>query len=165
LTLYVDFLSRWKDAGSVGNWTFSVVSGVLPSVVQAIFGYLLPYIIRRISKYQGAPTRTRLDRAVTARYFFFIIVSNLIIFSLLGVVYNIIAEVVLKIGQHQGASAILKGLEEIPGRTSFLSLLCLVLMCRNPGHLCSAEYLLAYLVAVSPSSIRRLALMSVYEVS
>jgi hypothetical protein len=122
LTLYVDFLGRWKDAGSVGNWTFSVVSGVLPSVVQAIFGYLLPYIIRRISKYQGAPTRTRLDRAVTARYFFFIIVSNLIIFSLLGVVYNIIAEVVLKIGQHQGASAILKGLEEIPGRKSSLML-------------------------------------------
>jgi hypothetical protein len=115
LTLYVDFLGRWQNAGSVGNWTFSVVSGVLPSVVQAIFGYLLPYIIRRISKYQGAATRTRLDRAVTARYFFFIIVSNLMIFSLLGVVYNIIAEVVLKIGQHQGASAILKGLEEIPG--------------------------------------------------
>lgn len=116
LTLYVDFLYKWKDAGAVGNWTFSVVSGVLPSVVSAAFGYFLPYIIRRISKYQGAPTRTRLDRAVTARYFFFIIVSNLIIFSLIGVVYNIIAEVVLQIGQHQGASAILNGLKEIPGR-------------------------------------------------
>jgi hypothetical protein len=150
LTLYVDFLNRWKDAGSVGNWTFSVVSGVLPSVVQAIFGYLLPYIIRRISKYQGAPTRTRLDRAVTARYFFFIIVSNLIIFSLLGVVYNIIAEVVLKIGQHQGASAILKGLEEIPGRRSFwLPIRIAVLTSRYPGHICPAEYLLADLATVS----------------
>lgn len=116
LTLYVDFLGKWKDAGSVGNWTFSVVSGVLPSVVSAAFGYFLPYIIRRISKYQGAPTRTRLDRAVTARYFFFIIISNLFVFSLLGVVYNIIAEVVLQIGQHQGASAIFNGLKEIPGR-------------------------------------------------
>ena len=150
LTLYVDFLSRWKDAGSVGNWTFSVVSGVLPSVVQAIFGYLLPYIIRRISKYQGAPTRTRLDRAVTARYFFFIIVSNLIIFSLLGVVYNIIAEVVLKIGQHQGTSAILKGLEEIPGRESItFGPVRHWLIIRNSGYICSAEYLLAHLAAVS----------------
>lgn len=120
LTVYVDFLGRWQNAGSVGNWTFSVVSGVLPSVVQAAFGYILPYIIRRISKYQGAPTRTRLDRAVTARYFFFIIISNLVIFSLLGVVYNIVAEVVVQIGQNQGASAILNGLAEIPGSESNL---------------------------------------------
>ncbi|WVQ86148.1 hypothetical protein IAT38_008316 [Cryptococcus sp. DSM 104549] len=114
LTVYVAFLESWKDAGEWGNWTFSVVSGVLPSVVSAIFGYLLPLIMRRISKYQGAPTRSRLDRAVTARYFFFMIISNLIIFSLLGVVYTAVARVVVQIGKGQSASTILKGFKDIP---------------------------------------------------
>lgn len=93
---------------------FSMVSGILPSVVSALFGYLLPIIIRKISKYQGAPTRSRLDRAVTARYFFFMIISNLVIFSLLGVVYTAIARIVVQIGGHQSASTILKGFEDIP---------------------------------------------------
>lgn len=91
-----------------------MVSGILPSVVSALFGYLLPIIIRKISKYQGAPTRSRLDRAVTARYFFFMIISNLVIFSLLGVVYTAIARIVVQIGGHQSASTILKGFEDIP---------------------------------------------------
>lgn len=44
--------------------------------------------MRRISRYQGAMTRSRLNRAVIARYFAFMIISNMIIFSLLGVVYS-----------------------------------------------------------------------------
>ena len=62
----------------------------------------------------GDTTRSRLDRAVTARYFFFVIISNMLIFTLLGVFYNAIAQVVLQIGQHQSASVILNGLKEIP---------------------------------------------------
>ncbi|OCF35877.1 hypothetical protein I316_02370 [Kwoniella heveanensis BCC8398] len=114
LTVYVGFLRTWKDAGQWGNWTFSLVSGILPSVISAGFGYLLPFIMRRISKYQGAPTRSRLDRAVTARYFFFMIICNLVIYSLLSVIYTAIAQVVVQIGQHQSASAIFKQLEKIP---------------------------------------------------
>lgn len=68
--------------------TFSVVSGVLPSAIQALFGFFLPLLMRRLSRYQGALTRSRLNRAVIARYFAFMIISNLIIFSLLGVVYS-----------------------------------------------------------------------------
>ncbi|WWD20826.1 hypothetical protein CI109_105303 [Kwoniella shandongensis] len=116
LTVYVSFLRDWQNAGQWGNWTFSLISGVLPSVVSAVFGYLLPLIMRKISRYQGAPTRSRLDRAVTARYFFFMIVSNLIIFSLLGVVYTAVAQVVVQIGRHQSASVIFKGLRDIPDK-------------------------------------------------
>jgi hypothetical protein len=72
--------------------------------------------MRRISKYQGAQTRSRLDRAQTARYYFFMVISNLIIFSLLSVVYNAIAAVVLQIGQHKSASEIFDNLEQIPDR-------------------------------------------------
>ncbi|ORY28026.1 hypothetical protein BCR39DRAFT_576859 [Naematelia encephala] len=114
LTVWVPFLEKWKDAGNWGNWTFSIVSGVLPSIVSFLFGYFLPIILRSISRYQGAPTRSRLDRAVTARYFFFVILSNLIVFTLLGVFYNAITTVVLQIGQHKSASEVLKGLEDIP---------------------------------------------------
>jgi len=51
---------------------------------------------------------------VTARYFFFMIVSNIIVFSLLGVFYSAIAEVVVQVGKHQKASTILNGLQKIP---------------------------------------------------
>ena len=54
LTAYVGFLSDWSHAGQWGNWTFSIVSGVLPSMVSFVFGYLLPIIIRSVSRFQGA---------------------------------------------------------------------------------------------------------------
>ncbi|WVR08713.1 hypothetical protein IAU60_005771 [Kwoniella sp. DSM 27419] len=116
LTVYVPFLASWKNSGGWGDWTFSLVSGILPSIISAGFGYFLPFIIRRISRYQGATTRSRLDRAVTARYFFFMIICNLVIYSLLSVVYTAIAQVVVEIGRHQSASAIFKQLEEIPDK-------------------------------------------------
>ncbi len=114
LTLYVPFLNSWKNAGGFGNWTFSLVSGVLPSVISAIFGFFLPIIMRRVSKKQGAITRSRLDRAVTQRYFAFLIISNFLIFSLIGVAYSAIAAVVVKVGQHQSFGKILDGFKSIP---------------------------------------------------
>ena len=36
----------------------------------------------------GALTRSRLDRAVIARYFSFLIISQLIIFTLIGVIFS-----------------------------------------------------------------------------
>ena len=72
--------------------------------------------MRRISKYQGAQTRSRLDRAQTARYYFFMVISNLLIFSLLSVVYKAVEAVVVQIGQHKSASEILDGLKHIPDR-------------------------------------------------
>lgn len=53
LSAYVPFLRSWQTAGNFGNWTFSTVSGVLPPIVSAIFQLLLPYFIRKITKYQG----------------------------------------------------------------------------------------------------------------
>nr|XP_018259836.1 uncharacterized protein I303_07907 [Kwoniella dejecticola CBS 10117]OBR81994.1 hypothetical protein I303_07907 [Kwoniella dejecticola CBS 10117] len=116
LTLWVGFLDTWKNAGQWGNWTFSLVSGILPSVISAGFGYFLPFIMRRISKYQGATTRSRLDRAVTARYFFFMIICNLVIYSLLSVVYTAVATVIVQIGKHQSVGTIFKSFEDIPDK-------------------------------------------------
>lgn len=44
--------------------------------------------MRNISRYQGGNTRSRLDRAVVQRYFFFLVVSQLIVFTLCGLGYR-----------------------------------------------------------------------------
>jgi hypothetical protein len=116
LTMYVPFLNSWKNAGSFGNWTFSLVSGVLPSAISAIFGYVLPIIMRRVSKKQGAMTRSRLDRAVTARYYAFLVISSFLIFSLIGVVWSSIAGVIAQVGEKKSASEILGSLQDLPDR-------------------------------------------------
>lgn len=80
LSGYVSFLADWESAGEVGNWTFSAVAGksrrvpsfllqigeltsflflddrtgILPPAISGIFGLLLPYLIRKLTKYQGA---------------------------------------------------------------------------------------------------------------
>ena len=53
-----------------------------------MFGYLLPHLFRWLSKYQGATTQSRLDRAVVARYYGFLVISQLIIFTLIGVIFS-----------------------------------------------------------------------------
>jgi calcium permeable stress-gated cation channel len=44
--------------------------------------------MRWLSKYQGAITHSRLDRAVIARYFAFLVISQLVIFTLIGVIFS-----------------------------------------------------------------------------
>ena len=85
LTSYVDFLEKWSDNSHV---TFTIVSGILPSAVSAFFSWCLPVVMRWLSRYQGAITRSRLDRAVVARYFAFLMISQLFIFTLIGVIFR-----------------------------------------------------------------------------
>lgn len=93
LTAYVGFLDSWsKDSHA----SFSLLSGVLPPAVGAFFGWFLPVIMRWLSRFQGAISRSYLDRAVVARYFAFLIISQLIIFTLIGVVFNSVKEIVEK---------------------------------------------------------------------
>ncbi|QRV84128.1 hypothetical protein RhiJN_12144 [Ceratobasidium sp. AG-Ba] len=82
IAAYVPFLDTWSEKSA---WTFSLASGVLPPAISAIFGFFFPIVMRKISTYQGAITHSRLDRAVVARYFAFLIISQFFIFSLLGV--------------------------------------------------------------------------------
>ncbi|KAG2109235.1 uncharacterized protein F5147DRAFT_753188 [Suillus discolor] len=82
ISAYVGFLSTWAIA-SPGSFAF--VSGVSPPAISALFGFFLPIVMRWLSKFQGALTHSRLDRAVVARYFAFLVISQLIIFTLIGV--------------------------------------------------------------------------------
>ncbi|KIO29092.1 hypothetical protein M407DRAFT_21836 [Tulasnella calospora MUT 4182] len=112
LSQYVPFLDNWL---STSPTTFSLVSGILPPTVSAIFGYVLPIIMRKLSKYQGALTRSRLDRAVVARYFAFLIISQLFVFSLIGVGFSTTARVAGLIKKHAGVNEYLNELKKLPG--------------------------------------------------
>lgn len=81
----MSFLQDWSKA-SPGS--FTLISGVLPPAVSALFGFFLPVLMRWLSQYQGALTQSRLDRAVVARYFAFLVISQLIIFTLIGVMFS-----------------------------------------------------------------------------
>lgn len=82
---FVPFLENWAQSSPV---SFNIVSGVLPPAVSAFFGFFLPVMMRWLSRYQGALTQSRLDRAVVARYFAFLVISQLIIFTLIGVGFS-----------------------------------------------------------------------------
>jgi hypothetical protein len=82
---FVPFLERWQESSPA---IFTFLSGVLPPAVSAFFGFFLPIMMRWLSQYQGALTQSRLDRAVVARYFAFLVISQLIIFTLIGVVFS-----------------------------------------------------------------------------
>jgi hypothetical protein len=47
----------------------------------------------------GALTHSSLDRSVIARYFFFLVISQLVIFTLIGVIFNSVKEIVESIGR------------------------------------------------------------------
>ena len=79
--------------------------------------------MRKLGKYQGVRTRTQLDRGVLARYFSFLILTQLIIFSLLGVVFNLITEIIVEVGKKEGAEAVLKSFSKLPGRIQ-VSIVC-----------------------------------------
>jgi hypothetical protein len=85
LTVYVKFLDNWSNDSPL---TFAAVAGILPPFVAVILQLILPIIMRALTRFQGATTKTRLDRAVLARYFFFLVIFQFLIFSLLGVFFS-----------------------------------------------------------------------------
>lgn len=44
--------------------------------------------MRMLTNYMGAQTHSHLDKAVIARFFAFLVISQLVIFTLLGVVFS-----------------------------------------------------------------------------
>lgn len=110
-TGYLPFLQVWSNRSPI---TYAIVNGVLPPAVSGLFTFFLPKIMRWLSNYMGALTRARLDRAVIARYFAFLVISQLIIFTLLGVLFNSVLEVVTLIGKHASAKTIIANLNKLP---------------------------------------------------
>ncbi|KAJ7772127.1 hypothetical protein DFH07DRAFT_216960 [Mycena maculata] len=112
LTAYVPFLETWSIKAS---FSFQIVSGVLPPAVSGIFGFFLPITMRWLSQYQGALTQSRLDRAVVARYFTFLIISQLIVFTLFGVIFQSVMQIVVLVGK-KSFKDIIDNLDTLPSQ-------------------------------------------------
>ncbi|PWN48478.1 DUF221-domain-containing protein [Violaceomyces palustris] len=101
------FLQKWQD---VSSWSFAAVAGLAPPLISALAGYLMPVLMRRIAKYRGVKTRQKLDKVIIGQYFGFLVISQFIIFSLIGVALTTIGILVADIKQHKSASEILDSL-------------------------------------------------------
>lgn len=98
------FLGSWQRSS---QWSFSAVSGLAPPAISGIFGYFLPPLMRRIGKYRGVTTRNRLDRVITNQYFGFLIISQFIVFTLVGVTLTTIASAIKNTKNARNADYIL----------------------------------------------------------
>ncbi|BGP43319.1 hypothetical protein JCM10450v2_007469 [Rhodotorula kratochvilovae] len=113
LSAYVGFIDNW-----VNNypWLFSAFIGIVPPVLTLLLQMILPMIIRWIASLQGATTHSQSDRIVTARYSAFLFITQFIIFSLLGVLVQIISQVVIEVQGQKSSHEILNYLKTIPDK-------------------------------------------------
>lgn len=111
ISTYVGFLRTWSTSSPS---SFAFVSGVLPPAISAFFGFFLPIIMRYLTRFQGALTHSRLDRAVIARYFAFLVISQLVIFTLIGVGFIAVEQVVVEVGSHTSFDDIINNLHSLP---------------------------------------------------
>ncbi|KAF3909579.1 hypothetical protein AA313_de0205672 [Arthrobotrys entomopaga] len=85
---------------------WALMQGVLAPLVTAGIFLLLPTIMRRISARQGDITKTARERHALAKLFSFFIFNNLFIFTILGTIWNFVAQVVAETGGVSRKSAI-----------------------------------------------------------
>ncbi|EIW66769.1 hypothetical protein TREMEDRAFT_65169 [Tremella mesenterica DSM 1558] len=82
----------WLDSKTKENPVYLTVlnafSGAMSASVSGIFYLILPYGMRRLSRWSGALYRGQLDKDVIRGLFNFLLISNFVIFSLLGVLYS-----------------------------------------------------------------------------
>jgi hypothetical protein len=79
---------------SLDNWaqdsprTFDYIAGLLPPIAYSLFDAFFCSMVFRLSRYQGSTTRSRLQSATLARHFAFSVISELIIFTLIGALFS-----------------------------------------------------------------------------
>ncbi|KAK8869973.1 hypothetical protein IAR55_000543 [Kwoniella newhampshirensis] len=108
-------LANLEPSSDAGKAIFTVAAGILPASISALFSYLLPYIMRRLARWSGALTRGQLDRSVIRQLFAFLLFSNFIVFSLLGVVYETYLTISEDIGK-KNWSTIYASLGNLPAK-------------------------------------------------
>ncbi|OAV94050.1 hypothetical protein PTTG_06749 [Puccinia triticina 1-1 BBBD Race 1] len=113
LTQYVGFLNSWSIASPE---TFSAFAGIAPPLLSTLLQLALPVIMRALARFQAATTHQKLDRAVFSRYFAFLTATQFLIFSLLGVVFSTVAEVVVEVGKKESFARILQNFNKLPDK-------------------------------------------------
>ncbi|WVQ78130.1 hypothetical protein IAT38_000211 [Cryptococcus sp. DSM 104549] len=110
-------LAKLEESSDIWKALFTVLAGVLPATIAAMFSYVLPYIMRALSRWSGALTRGQLDKAVIRQLFIFLLVSNFIVFSLLGVLYETYLTISEDIGK-ESWSTIYASLGDVPAKVT-----------------------------------------------
>ncbi|KAL9936188.1 hypothetical protein V8E36_005030 [Tilletia maclaganii] len=85
------WLNSWYETS---QWTFAAVAALVPPAITGIMGYFLPLGMRQLAKYRGVLTRSRLNRVIMAQYFGFLVISQFLIFTLIGIMITLIAYIV-----------------------------------------------------------------------
>ncbi|WWC67318.1 uncharacterized protein I206_101226 [Kwoniella pini CBS 10737] len=108
-------LAKMQEESQFWKIIFMVIEGVLPATVAAIFSYFLPYIMRELNRWSGSITRGQLDKDQIRQVFIFLLVSNFIVFSLIGVLYETISGIYTKIGE-ESVENIYRSLGDLPAK-------------------------------------------------
>jgi hypothetical protein len=72
----VPFFKTLAESSDIWKGVFTVSAGIAPATIAAIFGYVLPFIMRFLSHWSGAMTKGHLDKDVVRQLFFFLVVSH-----------------------------------------------------------------------------------------
>ncbi|GAC92925.1 hypothetical protein PHSY_000484 [Pseudozyma hubeiensis SY62] len=103
---WLGWLKGWQSSSS---FTFAAVSGLGAPIIMGIASFFFPLAMRRIAKYRGVQTRYRLDRLLVGQYFGFLVISQFVFFSLIGVVLSLVSQLVRDIN-HKSAVSIIESL-------------------------------------------------------
>ncbi|BFZ65219.1 hypothetical protein YB2330_006382 [Saitoella coloradoensis] len=83
---------------------WAIMQGVLAPIILAMFFMLLPSIMRRISVWQGDMTKSSRERSVMSKLYFFFVVNNLLIFTLFGTAWNLVAAIITAAANQDGTN-------------------------------------------------------------
>lgn len=101
---------------------WGVVQGIASPALMSLVYLVLPIIFRRLSIKAGDQTKTGRERHVLGKLYFFFVLNNLIVFSLFGTVYTLVAGIIKKTEKGADAWTAIKN-EEIAN--GIFSALCL----------------------------------------
>ncbi|KAF4856051.1 hypotheticall protein [Colletotrichum siamense] len=107
------FLINFQNLGSVWpafktelatNPTFwAIVQGIASPAIMSLVYLVLPMIFRQLSMKAGDQTKTGRERHVLAKLYAFFVFNNLIVFSLFGTIWQLVAAVVKETSDNQDA--------------------------------------------------------------
>ncbi|CDR88683.1 uncharacterized protein SPSC_05515 [Sporisorium scitamineum] len=104
----ISWLGWLKDWQKSSSFTFAAVSGLGAPIIMGIASFFFPLAMRRIAKYRGVQTRYRLDRLLVGQYFGFLVISQFLFFSLIGVVLSLVSQLVVEINHNSALKIIEK---------------------------------------------------------
>ncbi|KAK9463808.1 uncharacterized protein V1516DRAFT_668757 [Lipomyces oligophaga] len=82
-----DFMDRHQNF-------FSFVQGFLSPLVTSLLFMILPVLMRRMSEYQGAFTKSSRERKTLRKLYIFFVFNNLFVFTIFGVAWSAITQII-----------------------------------------------------------------------